>query len=67
LLIAQQRNLNFLGEIPLETQVRVGGDTGVPITISQPESPVSEAFRAAARNMAARISVLAHRKLPVIK
>ncbi len=64
---AQRRNLNFLGEIPLETAVRVGGDSGVPITISQPDSPVSQAFKSAARNMAARISVLAHRKLPVIK
>jgi ATP-binding protein involved in chromosome partitioning len=64
---AKQRNLNFLGEIPLETAVRVGGDTGVPITISDPDSPVSQAFKSAARNMAARISVLAHRKLPVIK
>ncbi len=64
---AQRRNLNFLGEIPLETAVRIGGDTGVPITISQPDAPVSLAFKAAARNMAARISVLAHRKLPVIK
>lgn len=65
--VAQQRNLNFLGEIPLDTQVRVGGDKGVPITVSQPDSPVSVAFREAARNMAGRISVLAHRKLPVIK
>jgi ATP-binding protein involved in chromosome partitioning len=64
---AQRRNLNFLGEIPLETQVRVGGDSGVPIMVSQPESPVAESFRSAARNMAARISVLANRKLPVIK
>ena len=64
---AQRRNLNFLGEIPIETAVRVGGDVGVPITVSQPDSPVSQAFKSAARNMAARISVLAHRKLPVIK
>ncbi|HEX2913960.1 MAG TPA: Mrp/NBP35 family ATP-binding protein [Chloroflexia bacterium] len=64
---AQRRNMNFLGEIPLQTAVRVGGDNGVPITISDPESPVSQAFHEAARNMAARISVLAHRKLPVIK
>ncbi len=64
---AQRRNLNFLGEIPIETAVRIGGDTGVPIVVSQPDSPVAQAFKSAARNMAARISVLAHRKLPVIK
>ncbi len=64
---AQRRGIPFLGEIPLETAIRIGGDTGVPITVSQPDSPVAQAFKTAARNMAARISVLAHRKLPVIK
>ncbi|MEI6045787.1 MAG: Mrp/NBP35 family ATP-binding protein [Chloroflexota bacterium] len=64
---AQQRNLNFLGEIPLDTAVRIGGDTGVPIVISDPASPVSQALREAARNVAARVSVLANRKLPLIK
>ncbi|MFQ5752525.1 MAG: Mrp/NBP35 family ATP-binding protein [bacterium] len=34
----------FLGEIPLDTGVRVGGDTGKPIVISDPDSPVSQAF-----------------------
>jgi ATP-binding protein involved in chromosome partitioning len=64
---AKARNLNFLGEVPLDTAVRVGGDNGVPIVVSDPTSPVSEALKAAARNVAARISVLANRKLPVIK
>ncbi len=64
---AKRRNLNFLGEVPLDTAARVGGDTGVPIVISDPSSPVSLALKSAARNAAARISVLANRKLPVIK
>ncbi len=64
---AKRRNMPFLGEIPLETAVRIGGDTGVPIVVSDPESPVAQSFKSAARNMAARISVLANRKLPVIK
>jgi ATP-binding protein involved in chromosome partitioning len=65
---AERRNLQFLGEIPLETNVRIGGDTGTPIVVSQPDSPVAQAFKASARNSAARISVLANRKkLPVIK
>lgn len=65
---AERRNLQFLGEIPLETNVRVGGDTGKPVVVSHPDSPVALAFKEAARNMAARISVLSSRKkLPVIK
>lgn len=34
----------FLGEIPLDTSIRVGGDTGKPIVISDPDSAVSQAF-----------------------
>ena len=30
--------LYFIGNIPLDPEVRVGGDTGNPIVISQPES-----------------------------
>jgi len=35
----------FLGEIPLDTKVRIGGDTGNPISITDPDSPVSKAFK----------------------
>jgi len=35
----------FLGEIPLDTKVRIGGDTGKPISITDPDSPVSKAFK----------------------
>jgi ATP-binding protein involved in chromosome partitioning len=34
----------FLGEIPLEPRVRVGGDSGTPIVVAYPLSPVSQAF-----------------------
>ena len=34
----------FLGEIPLDIRIRIGGDTGKPIVISDPDSPVSSAF-----------------------
>jgi ATP-binding protein involved in chromosome partitioning len=64
---AKSRNLNFLGEVPLDVMVRIGGDKGEPIVISNPDSPVAQALKGAARNVAARISVLANRKLPVIR
>lgn len=34
----------FLGEIPLDVEVRMGGDEGQPIVVAQPDSPVSKAF-----------------------
>ncbi len=64
---SKRRNVPFLGEIPLDTSIRIGGDKGIPIIVSEPESAVAEAFRAAARQMAARISVMSNRTLPVIK
>lgn len=41
---SQKFNVPFLGEIPLDTNIRVGGDTGQPIAISDPDSPVAKAF-----------------------
>ena len=42
--MAKNMGVPFLGEIPLETGVRVGSDEGKPIVISDPESEVSSAF-----------------------
>ena len=48
----------FLGEIPLETKVRIGGDQGTPIVISEPEAPVSEAFKTLASSVMKQIDIL---------
>lgn len=55
--MAQEINIPFLGEIPLEPAVRVGGDAGTPIVISDPESAAAQALRVLARTVAAAISV----------
>jgi len=39
----------FLGEVPLDPKVVVGGDSGQPIVILDPHSPASAAFREVAR------------------
>ena len=54
---ADELGIDFLGEIPLQADVRVGGDTGVPIIESDPESPVAKAFTAIAQKVAAKTSV----------
>jgi ATP-binding protein involved in chromosome partitioning len=48
----------FLGEIPLELGIRVGGDEGKPVVAAAPQSAESEAFMAVARAVAGRVSVL---------
>src|SRR5262249_54923193 len=47
----------FLGEIPLDPDVVVGGDEGQPILLRNPQSPVSEAYRKVAGAMAAQLSI----------
>ncbi len=41
---ADRQGVPFLGEIPLITDVRVGGDRGEPITISAPNGIAGQAF-----------------------
>lgn len=57
---ADEIGVPFLGEIPLDPQVRVSGDVGVPLT-SQ-ESPVAKSFAEVAKTMAGQISILNYLK-----
>ena len=41
---AKQLNVPFLGEIPLDPKVAVGGDAGRPIVDAEPQSSVTEAY-----------------------
>jgi ATP-binding protein involved in chromosome partitioning len=52
LRVAQQTGIEFLGEVPLEMRVRQGGDSGVPVVVSEPESPAGVALRAVAARVA---------------
>ncbi len=56
--LAAERNVPFLGRVPLEADVRKGGDSGRPIVITMPESPAGQAFHTLAQTIAARISVV---------
>jgi len=54
---ANELGLDFLGEIPLDTRLREGSDSGVPMVESDPDSPVAQAFMEIARRVAAKASV----------
>lgn len=41
---ANRLGVPFLGEVPLDGQVREGGDNGKPIVLGQPDGPVTQAF-----------------------
>ena len=42
--MALEVGVPFFGTIPIDAAVRVGGDQGTPIVISQPDTPAAEAF-----------------------
>jgi len=46
---AETLGVPLLAQVPLMPALREGGDTGVPLVISDPDAPASEALREAAR------------------
>ena len=56
--LASEQGVEFLGAVPLDARVRVGGDNGNPIIVSDGDSPAAEALAKIASAVAARISVL---------
>ncbi len=48
---AARQKVPFLGEIPIFTEIREGGDRGVPVAVSAPESPAGRDFVAVAGNL----------------
>jgi ATP-binding protein involved in chromosome partitioning len=55
--------VELLGQIPLDTRVREGGDSGEPVVLGEPDSPAAVALRGIARGLGARSRGLAGRSL----
>ncbi|XP_076945970.1 iron-sulfur protein required for NADH dehydrogenase, mitochondrial-like [Bidens hawaiensis] len=56
---AEEMGLGFVGEIPLEEEIRSGSDEGVPVVVSQPNSAVSKAYCDVAHKVISRLRELA--------
>jgi ATP-binding protein involved in chromosome partitioning len=54
--LAQKYQIPFLGEIPLDPRIRIGGGDGQPIMVAAPDSPISAVFRDVASHIAAEVS-----------
>jgi ATP-binding protein involved in chromosome partitioning len=65
--MARDMGIPFLGEVPIDTRVRSGGDEGKPIVVEAPDSPAARAFIEVAGKVAAQISIQAMRVLKVIQ
>jgi ATP-binding protein involved in chromosome partitioning len=61
-VMAAELNVPFLGRIPLYQPIREGGDTGVPLVISEPDSPAARAFIAVAERAAAQVSIASYQR-----
>ncbi|QHV00823.1 Mrp/NBP35 family ATP-binding protein [Synechocystis sp. CACIAM 05] len=56
---SKELNVPLLGCVPLEISLREGGDKGVPIVVSQPESASAKALTAIAKQIAGKVSMAA--------
>jgi ATP-binding protein involved in chromosome partitioning len=55
---AERFGVPFLGELPLNPEVRIGGDTGMPVVLRGADDPLARAFVDVTRRVAARVSLL---------
>jgi ATP-binding protein involved in chromosome partitioning len=58
--MAKALEVPFLGRLPIYQPIREGSDTGVPLMISEPESPAARAFLAVAEQTAAQVSIASY-------
>jgi ATP-binding protein involved in chromosome partitioning len=56
LRMAQAFGVSFLGEIEIDPQIRIGGDTGKPVASLGEDAPGAKSIYAVARNVVARVS-----------
>ena len=57
--LAEESGTAFLGGVPIDQSIRIGGDSGTPVVISHPESGVAKALTSVAEQIAAKVSVAA--------
>jgi ATP-binding protein involved in chromosome partitioning len=60
--MAADLGVPFIGRVPIYQPIREGGDTGVPLMVSDPGAPAAKAFMAAAEQLAAQISVASYNR-----
>ncbi len=64
--MAKELGVPFIGRIPIYQPIREGSDTGMPLLISEPNSPVARAFVSAAERLAAELSIASYNRATTI-
>jgi ATP-binding protein involved in chromosome partitioning len=57
--LAKMTGVPYIGSIPIDPQVRIGGDAGIPVAISHSDSPVAKALTEVTEKIAAQVSIAA--------
>lgn len=60
--LADEFNVPYMGSIPIDPEVRKGGDEGVPVVISEPDAEVSVALSQVAEKIAGQASKEAYQE-----
>ena len=55
--LADESQVPLLGQIPIELPVQQGGDSGRPVTISQPDSVTAAVFKNLASGLMAALKI----------
>jgi len=63
--MAEELKVPFLGRIPIYQPIREGSDAGVPLMISEPESPAARALMAVAERTAAQLSIASYARATI--
>jgi len=65
--MAQTFGVPFLGEIEIDPQIRIGGDTGKPVASLGEDAPGAKSIYAVARNVAARVATASAAAAPSVQ
>jgi ATP-binding protein involved in chromosome partitioning len=63
---AEQLDIPFLGEVPLDLAIRTQSDAGVPLVIAQPDADSARTLRSIAEKVAAQVSIRSY-ETPVLE
>jgi ATP-binding protein involved in chromosome partitioning len=64
--LAETRGLPFLGQIPIDQDVREGGDMGTPVVVREPDGIAAQAFQHVARATVASVDIRVAEQPPTL-
>jgi ATP-binding protein involved in chromosome partitioning len=56
IVVAEKLGTSLLGQVPLISEIREGGDSGMPIVVKAPDSPAGKTFREIAEALLTRLN-----------